>query len=73
MCTYGKVILSQSGGTTELFPTISQRWTALTYACQKEDIASVQSLIKLGANPNHCTKVCHLTNLILIVLPSHTC
>ena len=40
-----------------ILPMIPQGNTALIYACQKEDISSVQFLSNLGANPNACNKV----------------
>ena len=49
---------------------ILQNETALIYACQKEDISSVYSLLKLGADPNICTKVYHFIGFMLIVLYS---
>jgi len=47
-----------------------QNETALIYACHKEDISSVLSLLKLGADPNICTKVLRATWFILVVLYS---
>jgi len=44
-----------------VLPVTPQGNTALIYACQKEDITSVHSLIKLGADPSICTKVTHST------------
>ena len=40
---------------------IPQGNTALIDACQKEDISSVHSLNKLGADTNICNKVTHST------------
>ena len=44
-----------------ILPMIPQGNTALIYACQKEDISSVQFLNNLGANPNACNKVIYST------------
>jgi len=40
-----------------VLPMTPQGNTALIYACQKEDISSVQFLNNLGTNPNVCNKV----------------
>ena len=65
-------MISKLSGTSELLPTTAQGWTALIYACQKEDISSVQSLLKLEVNLNVCTKVWHFMYFTLIVLNSYT-
>ena len=54
--------------TNALLPIISQGDTALILACLEDNSLDVHYLLKLGADPNICNKVCHCTLFTLFVL-----